>query len=362
MQSHFRNPPYFHTPINRHYFLQQDSTIGGPSRKLPPVPRYKKTLAEIQAEGIKRLQAGEDPASNTEAEEHEDLVDLSTPFAEPGALANAWSVLSDDIQIMQTDEGKLRDAMNSKIIFQQGLRVLRAGKLAEKMALQKQSEAIIAQAKAVQLQQRAVHIELAGIQRMELGLSFTPATELSGLVRGSLMSSEELGLRQKFTPNPDVSTASQELASVSSQRSVRLPAGSRATGKSDWSISVPAPCHGGKEYHAVVMYEMVPGSQKKVAYFVCPWTACQFRRAGRDSVNAHIRQIHTDQVLQCPNLRACSEVETKLHPFTTRNADSLRAHYRNEAEQKGIYAGPRDRPQACFQINTPLWFSKKATA
>ena len=129
------------------FFSSQDSIIGA-DQKLLPVPKYTKSIAELQAEALQQTKKTQPDVTDTEAEEHEDLVDLDTTFAEPGAFLDVWSTLSDDAAIMETEEGKLEDIENSRQLLSQGLAVLQASKLAEMGACEQNANALIAQAAA----------------------------------------------------------------------------------------------------------------------------------------------------------------------------------------------------------------------
>ena len=72
----------------------------------------------------------------------------------------------------------------------------------------------------------------------------------------------------------------------------------------------------------------------------------------------HIR-VHTKQILLCPNNQNCGEVAKTGHPMASRNADSVRNHYRHEAIKKGIVAGDINQPVIVTQLQTPPWFKDK---
>ena len=332
--------------------------------KLESVPKYRTTLAQELAEGCKHREEileGRKIKEETEDEEH---VDLYTPFVDTDTLQQSWVDLSDDAAILETEEGEERDAANTKSLFVQGLHVLRASKVEEQQALQDQAFALQQQALGVKRQQRAIHMELCAIQRMELALAFTPAMETANMLRQSLMSAQELGLRQVFAPNPDVAAAAQDLAAVHVQRAARLPQGTHATGKGLFSLAIPAPFVINRQGHPeekrpVLMYREAPKDQKgkkgeKSRYYDCPWESCPNTMGSRDGMNAHIR-FHTDQVLLCPNGDRCPEAVKSKYPFAHRNADSLRAHYKKDVAE-GIQAGKADEVLAVRQIMTPDWF------
>ena len=279
-----------------------------------------------------------------------------------GALQESWIGLSDDAAILETDEGKEQDAVNTRALFTQGLHVLRAAKLEEQAALQDQAEALQRQALGVKRQQRAVHIGMCALQRMELALAFTPAMEVTNTLRQGMLSAQEMGLRQVFTPKPDVATAAKELAAVQVQRAARLPQGTAATGKGPFSMAIPPPsmltASGAiAEKRPVIGYKKDPKTGKQGRFYDCPWPTCPVSAGSRDGMNAHIR-FHTDQVLLCPNGNNCPEVAKNGHPFAHRNADSLRTHYKKDVAA-GVQAGEKDEVVAVQQITTPDWFVAK---
>ena len=332
----------------------QDSTIGD-KLKLEGVPKYRTTLAEELAQGIRTKGKMEKAPEGGETED-EEHVDLATPFAEMGALQESWMNLGDDAAILATDEGKERDAANTHALFAQGLHVLRAAKIEEQEALQDQAIALQQQALGVKRQQRAIHLGLCAIQRMELAVAFTPAMETTNTLWQAVLSAQELGLRQSFTPNPDLAAAAKDLAAVHVQRAARLPQGSQATGKTPYSMAIPSACvmnAAGKweDRRPVVQYK---NDAKRTRYYDCPWTSCAHTTASRDGMNAHIR-FHTDQVLLCPNGDKCPDTPKDGHPFAHRNADSLRAHYKKDAAA-GILAVDKNEVVAVQQIMTPDWF------
>ena len=326
-------------------------------QKLLPVPKYTKSIAELQAEALQQTKKTQPDVTDTEAEEHEDLVDLDTTFAEPGAFLDVWSTLSDDAAIMETEEGKLEDIENSRQLLSQGLAVLQASKLAEMEACEQNANALIAQAAAQKARQRALHLGTCGIQRMRLALAFTPASKFVDTLQSCLPSAEDLGLRQSFTPNPSPAVAAKEVAEVLVQQSMVLPPGSRATAKGPYSLAVPPPSQKGVKYHADRLFTLdAKGNQ--IFYFACPWPLCETTTGGRDAMAAHIR-THTKQILLCPNNKNCADVARTGHPMASRNADSIRNHYRHEAKSKGIVAGDINQPVPVIQIQAPSWFKDK---
>ena len=219
-----------------------------------------------------------------------------------------------------------------------------------------QANALMVQARAMQRQEVAHELCLAGLQRIEAAVATTPLEKLHKML-GDFVGPpmEEAGfadtVRMEELENPVqaaaiVSKVVKSLAKTAAEKALikKGTTESRAN-RREYTIRAPIPMTvEGEQLRAVYV------SHSKPKEYYCPLEQTNncFRgsKSNDETINSHIRRVHTFQKLCCPNEERCTKWNplTKL-PFTSTSMVAMREHYRPEWE-----SGIRPTPDAQGEV------------
>ena len=254
-----------------------------------------------------------------------------------------------------------------------------------------QERAYIELAKAAAAQRRAVGIQQASLQMVHAAVARTPSSQVHPLFESVFQSLAPLGIRfprkvmnlvearqelssffadvgrvvHGATNVPASTSGAPAMSTPGVEQTIRAPAegessGATAPAGDDGGVDpdqggvvrarrvVKSPKGGRLDFDLPSLTQMGPDGQITVTryparertelkkgttrYFDCSWPGCEAWHAqptsSRQTVNGHIREVHTYEVLLCPMGDNCRAFAKNRRPHCAFNAQSLGKHYR----------------------------------
>ena len=210
----------------------------------------------------------------------------------------------------------------------------------ELKALQMQQDAVIMQAKAILWQRKSAKVRLAALQRVEAAVAMTGSEELHEFLfkhgGATLMKAVTKAHEGDLKSSLEVVTEFMEGSERAVQEKDPAVAGKKASvGSNKWAdFREVIPTIIGWEQLDVPKPRLVRGNdiqqlEAKVVKGdngVCPIRGCNYAATLR-TVDSHIREKHTKEVLVCPNGIHCRR---KRGIQKTTNGDYMRRHFKDE--------------------------------
>lgn len=202
----------------------------------------------------------------------------------------------------------------------------------EAKALKMQQDAVMMQAEAIMWQRRTALIRLGAMQKMEAAVAATPLEILHPFLKehGSAI------LKAVVTGDPSQGVAAS-LDVIAQQLVAAGKAGARIQPDKETRFPecrrvFPQPLPGNGLEHPIP-YLMKGGVKSEIRYVStgkdlarCSVAGCDVQ-GGTGKVEAHIREVHTRQILVCPNNEECTH---RSGVMMSHSLPTLRHHYKSE--------------------------------
>lgn len=220
------------------------------------------------------------------------------------------------------------------MLYLQGLKIMRYSLHQEAKALKMQQDAVLLQAEAIRWQRQAARIRLGGLQRLEAGVAGTPSTGFHELLRGHAgLLMDNIIKERAGAPGlaAGLDVVGQHLQGAEAATAQVIP----PTGEFPHHRRViPKPLPKNLLEDPVPFLTNAAG--KKLTYPAtkgatkdqgkCSFPSCA-KTGNKRAIEAHIRELHTKELLVCPNGESCTHSK---RPLTSFNIDTLRRHYSKE--------------------------------
>ena len=219
----------------------------------------------------------------------------------------------------------------------QGVKQLRAARILELEAYDTQLNGLMMQARGVAAQRKSALAALGGLQKIELSVAMTSSDKLHKFLdetAGHLIRKMPQGIPA------DIEEASDTMAEKARKMNEVMGA---ETSRFTQVIKTPSKYEG---YREVIPTIRTPTAcdyptpsflnqdgtrteckaSSKAGKQKCPIERCDVMKS-REGLNAHIREVHTKEVILCPNLEYCLDPDG---PKRTFNAGVMSGHFQKE--------------------------------
>ena len=227
--------------------------------------------------------------------------------------------------------------MRNTIFRSQGVKQMRAARILELEAYDTQLKGLMMQARGVAAQRKSALAALGGLQKIELSVAMTTSDKLHKFL------DETAGHLIRKMPQ-GMPADSEEASDTMAEKARKMgEVMGTETSKFTQMIVTPSKYEG---YREVVPTIRTPTAcdyptpsflkpdgtsieckaTSKAGKQKCPIEHCNVMKS-REGLNAHIREVHTKEVILCPNLEYCQDPE---RPKRTFNAGVMGGHFQKE--------------------------------
>ena len=220
----------------------------------------------------------------------------------------------------------------------QGVKHLRYARTLELQAYDVQMKGLIQQARGIAKMRKGALVAMAGLQKIELAVSATENEDVHTFLRktaGHLIKQMPQGRPDNVTEATDtIAEMAAKQAAVLGQQAGVSTAVEAPNEFQGCRETLPVPISATSCEYPRPSFIRPDGIQEETGYLtvvgrttkVCPQAYCKFE-GSRETVNAHIRKVHTKEVLLCPNRDMC---KYDKGPMRTFNTEVMSRHYRKE--------------------------------